>query len=527
MDINIISNLLNNLSQKKITKTTVMKTFEKKVDSIIKNSKKENQLKDNIIIKNLKQNQIKIRAQLKNSSEKIIKKTQELIKNIKNSKINKTNIASYKNVIKQNKDLIKEQNKQIIKLRQENNKLKKKSKRSAKNKKIEINNLFDYEETGATNITRPYNDLKIDGLKEKRAKRFYQNLEFQKKVNNAVDTQFMIISDSYRITQEEAHNKYKRALLSTIKQDGTSYLEHDIKQINNFRYEGKTINEMIQEIRTRNIGDGLLSKIQFKLVFSLLKYQEQEKKEGAINVVSLFVMRNAKEGEDVSGKPKFIELIAQTNIDLITLEKDFDIRDILEKLVKKIEEGNHDRSGYIYFGFDTFKINIFNYKPLSGSKWEALPKELQDIGASTFINIKNYSSIKNNNKDANSKINENACFLYCYIFHKYKNIFEENKSHFTRDAESANNYDVNFFEENCMVNKIKDKKIGQVINYKNIDIPVKIDNIPKFEKQNDINIDVYTYIKKNKDESMSYERLYKSVGTYKDSMKLLLIEYEE
>ena len=50
MDINIITNLLNNLSQKKITKTTVMKTFEKKVDSIIKNSKQQNQKKDDIII---------------------------------------------------------------------------------------------------------------------------------------------------------------------------------------------------------------------------------------------------------------------------------------------------------------------------------------------------------------------------------------------------------------------------------------------------------------------------------------------
>jgi hypothetical protein len=78
-----------------------------------------------------------------------------------------------------------------------------------------------------------------------------------------------------------------------------------------------------------------------------------------------------------------------------------------------------------------------------------------------------------------------------------------------------------------MVNKIKDKKIGEIINIKNIDIPVKIDDIPKFEKQNDINIDVYIFIKKNKDESMFYERIYKSVGTYKDSMKLLLIEYQK
>ena len=163
---------------------------------------------------------------------------------------------------------------------------------------------------------------------------------------------------------------------------------------------------MIQEIRTKNLGDGLLSKIQFKLVFTLLKYSVKEKPNG-------------------TEPAKKITLNPQTNINLISLEKDFDIRDVIESLVKKIEENNSVQSGYIYFGFNTFQINIFNYKPLSGSSWCELPEELQKIGASTFINILNVKSNFSQDTELNKKINEDAYFIYCYAFHKYKKIFEE------------------------------------------------------------------------------------------------------
>jgi hypothetical protein len=88
------------------------------------------------------------------------------------------------------------------------------------------------------------------------------------------------------------------------------------------------------------------------------------------------------------------------------------------------------------------RININKYKPLSGNSYVELPKWIKDKKA--CVNVKN---------------NDNKCFMYSVI-----SCLHQAKEHVDR----LNHYNKNF--------------------------PVKIQDIPKFESHNKINVTVFSYV---------------------------------
>jgi hypothetical protein len=79
-------------------------------------------------------------------------------------------------------------------------------------------------------------------------------------------------------------------------------------------------------------------------------------------------------------------------------------------------------------------------------------------------------------------INEKGCFIYCYLYHKYKHCFSGKNE--TRDAENVINYSVIWGENKSLVKSIGKTDINEWVYHNNIDVnfPMSVDDIPKFEK---------------------------------------------
>ena len=102
---------------------------------------------------------------------------------------------------------------------------------------------------------------------------------------------------------------------------------------------------------------------------------------------------------------------------------------------------------------DNLRININKYKPLSGNSYIDLPEWIKNKKA--CINIKN---------------KDNECFKYsvtCALKIPEK------------DAERVSKYSTPEYDK--------------LLNFKGIKFPVKIQDIPKFETQNKINITVFSF----------------------------------
>lgn len=98
------------------------------------------------------------------------------------------------------------------------------------------------------------------------------------------------------------------------------------------------------------------------------------------------------------------------------------------------------------------------YKPLNGKSYIELPSELQN-SAKDLINLKN---------------KDNECFRWCHI--RYLNLQDSHPERIKR----------------------RDKKIIETLDYSGIAFPVKINQINKIEKQNNININLFGYTVRNK-----------------------------
>jgi hypothetical protein len=99
------------------------------------------------------------------------------------------------------------------------------------------------------------------------------------------------------------------------------------------------------------------------------------------------------------------------------------------------------------------RININKYTPLSGNSYVELPKWIKDKKA--CINVKN---------------NDNKCFMYSVI-----SCLHQAKEHVDR---------LNHYNKPEFLNEL---------NFEGINFPVKIQDIPKFESHNKINVTVFSY----------------------------------
>ena len=142
---------------------------------------------------------------------------------------------------------------------------------------------------------------------------------------------------------------------------------------------------------------------------------------------------------------RFIEL-SRNHINLNTIKRLYD------NLIHRIEEFTNNSSGWILNKLLNFTIKIVEYKPLRGSSYIELPEKLRNPKYK-LINIKNQ---------------DNMCFKWTVA------------RHFCRDEKNGNR-----------ITKILKKK-AEELDFADINFPMKIKDIDKFEKINNISINVYS-----------------------------------
>ena len=124
-----------------------------------------------------------------------------------------------------------------------------------------------------------------------------------------------------------------------------------------------------------------------------------------------------------------------------------------QQIVNMIQQWISEGSAWIIKSVDGHFINVVRYRPLRGSSYIPLPKELQNP-AKGIINMKN---------------NDNECFRWCHIRH----LLPQNK--------------------NPQRIKECDKKYVEKLDYSGIEFPVSVKQYKKIEKQNSINVNVFGY----------------------------------
>ena len=148
-----------------------------------------------------------------------------------------------------------------------------------------------------------------------------------------------------------------------------------------------------------------------------------------------------------------------------------------EQIVNKIQQWISEGSGWTIQSVDSHFINVVQYRPLKGSSYILLPKELRN-SAKGLINMKN---------------KDNECFRWCHIRH-----LNPQDNHPERIKKT-------------------DKQYIEKLDYTDIEFPVTVKQYNKIEKQNSINVNVFGY------ELKQTYPIYVSKEKYQDHMELLLI----
>ena len=146
----------------------------------------------------------------------------------------------------------------------------------------------------------------------------------------------------------------------------------------------------------------------------------------------------------------------QTQLKVLTTElSDDEIFEKIYQMNNSIQIFSTGGSGFVVQKIDHLDININRFKPIRGSSYIATPSAL--VGNHFLLNIRN---------------NDNKCFAYSVL----AAMFPE-KEHKQR--------------------QIKYKPNLQKLNFDNIEFPMSLTHVPKFEKQNNIGINVFGF-EKNK-----------------------------
>ena len=148
-----------------------------------------------------------------------------------------------------------------------------------------------------------------------------------------------------------------------------------------------------------------------------------------------------------------------------------------EQIINRIQQWISEGSGWTIQSVDSHFINVVEYRPLKGSSYIPLPKELQN-SAKGLINMKN---------------EDNECFRWCHIRH------------------------INPQDNNPQMIKKTDKQYVEKLDYTGIEFPVTVKQYKRIEKQNSINVNVFGY------ELKQPYPIYVSKEKYQDHMELLLI----
>ena len=147
---------------------------------------------------------------------------------------------------------------------------------------------------------------------------------------------------------------------------------------------------------------------------------------------------------------------ANTKSKVLTTElSDDEIFELVDQMNNSIQIFSTGGSGFVVQKIDHLDININKFKPIRGSSY--IPTTAALVGNNFLLNIRN---------------NDNKCFAYSVL----AALYPENKN-----RERQNKY----------------KPSLHKLNVDNIEFPMSLTDVPKFEKQNNIGINVFGF-EKNK-----------------------------
>ena len=151
-----------------------------------------------------------------------------------------------------------------------------------------------------------------------------------------------------------------------------------------------------------------------------------------------------------------------------------------EEIRNKIADWLSEGSNWVIELILDHYLNIIGYTPLRGSSYLPLPKELRNP-MKGLINLQN---------------EDEKCFLWCHV--RKLNPIKRNPQRIT----------------------LKDEELAKTLDYSGISFPVQYKDYNKIEKQNQINVNVFSYI------GFIYP-IHTSKEKYGTNLNLLYIEEEE
>ena len=299
---------------------------------------------------------------------------------------------------------------------------------------------------------------KLPNLIQKTTKNVINWGEWLKNADEAIE--------AINATKNETKNEIMNMFTQTEKQTEPTFAQKE-QALRGFTrsYEIGLINRqdpLIQLQNTRSVIKNNLLKILNEM--KGLKFNE-----------TLKIMFEKQNGD------KLIEKEAYFNAKPQTVTNDVDIDNLLQitqqQIVNMIQQWISEGSAWTIKSVDGHFINVVKYRPLRGSSYIPLPKELRNP-AKGIINMKN---------------NDNECFRWCHI----------------RQLLPQNN--------NPQRIKECDKKYVEKLDYSGIEFPVSVKQYNKIEKQNNIRVNVFGY-----EEKQPYV-IYVSKEKFNSCLNLLLI----
>jgi len=164
--------------------------------------------------------------------------------------------------------------------------------------------------------------------------------------------------------------------------------------------------------------------------------------------IQIQFIKDAKDGVKVESQPYF-----NSNVETVLHDKNIEnaSNKMIRKMANMIQAYQREGSNWQFNRVVGLYVNTSKYKPLKGSSYIDLPEKLKNIKA--IINVKN---------------DDDMCFMWSVLaaLHPVDN----------------NHHRVS-----------KYKSFASELKFKGIDFPVKLVDIPEFEKQNDISINCFGY----------------------------------
>ena len=239
---------------------------------------------------------------------------------------------------------------------------------------------------------------------------------------------------------------------------------------NKTEFSGYTRSYKVEIVDKRNVIVQLKSsKI---IIENLVKDLWIEMKGFKYQITLQILLSKVKSSDLTEYSPVYFNSLTKTVISNV-----FKLDECFNEIIFRLENWISHGSGWNVEEIISQYLNLSSYRPLSGSTYCELPKELKN-------SMKGLINIQNDDK---------KCFLWCHVRH------------------------LNCTSKNLWRTSGKDKKIAENLNYNGIEFPVSKKDYCKNEVINKININVLCY-----EDKMIYP-VYLSDQNFDDVSDLLLI----